>query len=96
MAESGYLLAKVTSTKLNEDFFIVGVNSGFNHLIRPTLYGSYHEIINGTKKEEREKEKVVANICGNICESGDWFIFKFNSLGLLKIDPSESLKRGMC
>ncbi len=36
------LLAKVTQTKDKEGSVYVGVNCGFNSLIRPTLYGSYH------------------------------------------------------
>ncbi len=46
------------------------MNSGMNHLIRPSLYGSYHEIINLNKKSGK---KIKVNIVGNICESGDFF-----------------------
>jgi diaminopimelate decarboxylase len=48
----------------------VGVDSGFNHLIRPMAYGSYHPITNASRATGEEKEVVVA---GNLCESGDVF-----------------------
>ncbi|MCK5567999.1 MAG: diaminopimelate decarboxylase, partial [Actinomycetia bacterium] len=45
-AEAGYLLIKVTNRKETPLYKFVGTDSGFNHLIRPILYGSYHNIIN--------------------------------------------------
>ena len=70
VAESGVLLSTVTEIKNNPKRTFVGVNTGFNHLIRPTMYGSYHEIINTS----RAKGLVIkADIVGNICESGDVF-----------------------
>lgn len=42
VAQSGVLLAKVTQTKDKEGSVYVGINTGFNSLLRPTLYGSYH------------------------------------------------------
>ncbi len=48
----------------------VGCDTGFNHLIRPMAYGSYHKIRNASKVEGQQKEIVL---CGNICESGDMF-----------------------
>ena len=70
VAEAGVLLIKVTDIKHNPTKTFIGVNSGFNHLIRPAMYGSYHEIINLSNPKGR-KEKVT--IAGNICESGDIF-----------------------
>ena len=40
-----------------------------NSLIRPALYGSYHEIVNLTQMDE--ENMVKADIVGPICESGD-------------------------
>src|SRR6185369_7821625 len=48
----------------------IGVDSGFNHLVRPTMYGSYHHITNLTNPDGKVKPYYVA---GNICESGDIF-----------------------
>ena len=52
--------------KINPKRTFVGVDTGFNHLIRPAMYGSYHEIINASKIEGT---KIKADIVGNICES---------------------------
>ncbi|MFN8579017.1 MAG: diaminopimelate decarboxylase [Candidatus Sericytochromatia bacterium] len=70
VGESGYLLTTVNTIKINPGYKYVGTDSGFNHLVRPTMYGSYHEIVN-TSNLNGEKEKVT--VCGNICESGDIF-----------------------
>ena len=43
---SGILLTTVTNINDTPKYRFVGVDSGFNHLIRPSMYGSYHKIIN--------------------------------------------------
>ena len=69
VAESGTLITTVTSVKVNPDGRVfVGCDSGFNHLIRPCMYGAYHRISNLTRPDA-PKQIVV----GNICESGDIF-----------------------
>ena len=68
---AGVLLAHVTQTKRKGDFRYVGVSTGFNSLIRPALYGSYHEIVNLSKIGEAASE--VYSVVGPICESGDRF-----------------------
>jgi len=71
VAEAGYLLTRVNTVKKNSDGRVfVGIDSGFNHLIRPAMYGSYHEIIN-ISHPTGGKESV--DIVGNLCESGDRF-----------------------
>jgi len=70
VAESGYLLVNVNTVKTNPCYKFVGTNSGFNHLVRPTMYDSYHEIVN---LSNLEGQKEVVTVCGNICESGDIF-----------------------
>jgi diaminopimelate decarboxylase/aspartate kinase len=47
----------------------VGVATGMNSLIRPALYGSYHEIVNLTRAGEAPSETVT--VVGPICETGD-------------------------
>ena len=69
VAHAGVLLSKVTQTKQKDDFHYVGIETGMNSLIRPALYGAYHEIYN--LSAERESERVKVNIVGPICESGD-------------------------
>ena len=39
-----------------------------NQLVRPSMYNAYHEIEILTENNDK---KIIANICGNICESGD-------------------------
>jgi diaminopimelate decarboxylase len=70
VAEAGTLLVEVTDIKQTQRHRFIGVNSGFNHLLRPALYGSYHHIDNVSNP--KGKYEVVA-VAGNICESGDVF-----------------------
>ena len=70
VAESGYLLIEVNTLKNNRGRLIAGTNSGFNHLIRPLLYGSHHQIENISNPNGELK---IYDVCGNICETGDCF-----------------------
>ncbi len=70
VAESGTLLTTVTSRTATPKHTFVGVDSGFNHLVRAAMYGSYHPIVNASQVEGKKESIVVA---GNICESGDVF-----------------------
>jgi diaminopimelate decarboxylase/aspartate kinase len=69
VAEAGVLLAQVTQLKGKGEVNYVGVATGMNTLIRPALYGAYHEIFNLDRLAEQATE--VVNIVGPICESGD-------------------------
>lgn len=68
ISESTFLLAKVTNIKNTQDTKIIGLNTGFNHILRPALYSAYHHAIN-ISKLEKPLEKV--QLVGNICESTD-------------------------
>jgi bifunctional diaminopimelate decarboxylase / aspartate kinase len=70
VAQAGVLLARVTQLKVKGDTTYVGVATGMNSLIRPALYGAYHEIVNLTRVDD--PATVQANIVGPICESGDF------------------------
>ena len=70
VAEAGTLLTTVTDVKRAPGRTFVGVDSGLNHLIRPALYGAYHQVVNASRAEGEEE---VVTIAGNICESGDLF-----------------------
>ncbi|MBI2971871.1 MAG: diaminopimelate decarboxylase [Candidatus Aenigmarchaeota archaeon] len=74
VADSGLLLMEVVDVKERYGDVIAGVNSGFNHLIRPVLYDAHHEIINCTKAGE--KADTVVTVAGNLCETGDVFAAK--------------------
>lgn len=69
VARAGVLLARVTQTKEKGDLHYVGIETGMNTLIRPALYGAWHEIVNLTRLDE--PVTMVADIVGPICESGD-------------------------
>jgi diaminopimelate decarboxylase/aspartate kinase len=69
VAEAGVLMVQVTQTKGKGEVRYVGVNTGMNSLIRPALYGAYHEIINLSRWGEPANN--VVNIVGPICETGD-------------------------
>ncbi|MGQ9628782.1 MAG: diaminopimelate decarboxylase [bacterium] len=71
VAEAGTLLARVNTVKITPHRRFVGTDSGFNHLVRPTMYGSYHPILVANKANEANT--VATDVCGNICESGDLF-----------------------
>jgi diaminopimelate decarboxylase len=81
VAESGTLLARVTSKRVSYGVEWAGVDTGFNHLVRPSKYSAYHHILNatnGTNASLREtfdtsvpREQLV--VAGNLCESGDVF-----------------------
>jgi diaminopimelate decarboxylase/aspartate kinase len=47
----------------------VGIATGMNSLLRPALYGSYHEIANLTRADDSASELV--SVVGPICESAD-------------------------
>ncbi|MGB7215039.1 MAG: bifunctional aspartate kinase/diaminopimelate decarboxylase [Gammaproteobacteria bacterium] len=69
IAPAGVLLARVTQTKGKGDVQYIGVTTGMNSLIRPALYGAYHEITNLTRIGEAATE--VVTVVGPICETGD-------------------------
>ena len=69
VATAGVLLTRVTQIKRKSGVTWVGVDTGMNSLIRPVLYGSYHEIVNLSRLSE--KPIMRANVVGPICESGD-------------------------
>lgn len=73
VGNAGILVSRVLYKKeqYGKLFFIV--DAGMNDLIRPSLYGSYHEVWPVVKKD---KEIVEADIVGPICESGDFFAKK--------------------
>ena len=71
VASAGVLLARVTQLKDKGEVRYVGIDAGMNSLIRPALYGAYHEIVNLTRVDQRPTE--LLSVVGPICESGDTF-----------------------
>ena len=66
---AGVLLTHVTQLKGKGDMRYLGVSTGINSLIRPALYGAWHEIVNLSRIDEPATESVT--VVGPICETGD-------------------------
>ena len=66
VSEAGFFLAKVNVVKQTTSTVFAQVDSGFNHLIRPMLYGSQHEIINISNPKGKER---FYSVVGYICET---------------------------
>ena len=66
VSESGYFLAAVNVVKQTTSTVFAGVDSGFNHFIRPMLYNSYHHIENISNPKGRER---YYSVVGYICET---------------------------
>lgn len=72
VAEAGVLLGTVYAKKENYRKIFIGTDLGFSVLIRPTLYGSHHDIeVYRSDLIVKDEERKPVNITGNICESGD-------------------------
>ncbi len=68
---SGILVTRVTYLKETPTKRFVIVDAGMNDLIRPSLYDAYHDIVPLVRQKEGVK-KMVADVVGPICESGDF------------------------
>ena len=68
VATAGVCLGKIQSIKHNQGIDFVGMDLGFNFLLRPEFYGAYHKIEH-SQKDIKEQKKFT--IVGNVCESGD-------------------------
>jgi diaminopimelate decarboxylase len=66
VSEAGFFLAKVNVVKQTTSTVFAQIDSGFNHLIRPMLYGSQHQIINISNPNGRER---FYSVVGYICET---------------------------
>jgi len=72
VAECGVLLGSVHAVKQNGSKNYIGTDVGFNVLIRPAMYDSYHDIEFYRNDEVLKSDKTVtASVVGNICETGD-------------------------
>jgi diaminopimelate decarboxylase len=66
VSEAGYFIAKCNVIKQTTATVFAGVNTGFNHLIRPMMYEAYHKIENITNKNGNPR---IYTVVGNICET---------------------------
>jgi diaminopimelate decarboxylase len=83
VGNAGVLISKVLYIKENEEKRFVIVDAGMNDLVRPSYYGSYHQIL-PVKQETREES--IVDVVGPICESGD-FLAKGRKIG--RLNPGE-------
>jgi diaminopimelate decarboxylase len=66
VSEAGYFVTQVNVLKETSLVTFAGVNSGFNHLIRPMFYNSYHRVENISNENGPRK---IYTVVGNICET---------------------------
>ena len=66
VSEAGYFVVKANVIKQTPATVFVGVNSGFNHLIRPMMYDAYHQIENISNPNGITR---IYTVVGNICET---------------------------
>jgi diaminopimelate decarboxylase len=69
---SGVLLVRVTFVKRTGAKTFVITDGGMNDLLRPTLYGAYHEIV-PVKQSLPNARREIVDVVGPVCESGDFF-----------------------
>ena len=70
VGDASVLLTKVNTIKQSYRKF-AGVDAGFNTLLRPTMYGSYHHVVVADRPDAEPTQKI--DIAGDVCESGDLF-----------------------
>ncbi len=87
VSECGYFISKVNVIKQTPATVFAGIDTGFNHLIRPMFYDSFHQIINISNPKGTER---IYTVVGNLCETdtfcwdrvlneareGDFLVFK--------------------
>lgn len=85
VGNAGILLTKVLYTKKTEAKSFIIADAAMNDLVRPSLYGSYHQI---QEVSTKGREIEMVDVVGPICESGD---FLAKDRGLPRIEPGEFL-----
>ena len=87
VSQAGYFIAKVNVIKQTTSTVFAQLDTGFNHLLRPMLYGSHHEIVNISNPNGKKR---FYSVVGYICETdtfgnnrkiseiseGDYLLFK--------------------
>lgn len=70
---AGVLLTSVVYRKANDGKRFLVVDAAMNDLIRPALYGAYHEIVPVKQSADSKAKSEVTDIVGPVCETGDFF-----------------------
>jgi diaminopimelate decarboxylase len=84
VGNAGVLLTRVLYRKDTGAKKFVVVDAAMNDLIRPSLYGSYHEIV-PVDETRRAGERETVDVVGPVCESGD-FLAKDRELPRVEAD----------
>jgi diaminopimelate decarboxylase len=71
VGNAGILVTRVIYVKHGDAKNFVIVDAAMNDLIRPTLYEAYHDLL-PVRLAEPEAAKIVADVVGPVCESGDY------------------------
>ena len=85
VGNAGILVTRVLYVKRNRQKNFIVVDAGMNDLMRPTLYGSYHEII---PVHEHPGDRLQADVVGPLCETGD---FLAQDREMPDVEPGELL-----
>src|SRR6266849_5671517 len=88
VGNAGALLTRVLYHKANPEKAFLIVDAAMNDLIRPSLYGAYHEIKPVHEIRDKLKRQVLADVVGPVCEAGD-FLAKDRMMPM--VDPGELL-----
>ena len=70
---AGILLTSVVYRKKNDGKRFLIVDAAMNDLVRPALYGAYHEIVPVTRSADSATNSEVVDVVGPVCETGDFF-----------------------
>ena len=88
VGNAGVLLTRILYHKANPDKTFLIVDAAMNDLIRPSLYGAYHEIKPVRDLREKGRKQVLVDVVGPVCESGD---FLAKDRMMLLAEPGELL-----
>ncbi|MDU6925028.1 diaminopimelate decarboxylase [Franconibacter helveticus] len=97
VAESGVLVAQVRSVKQMGSRHFVLIDAGFNDLMRPSMYGSYHHIsaLAADGRDLSNSPLIDTVVAGPLCESGDVFTQqeggKVETRALAQVKPGDYL-----
>ena len=90
---AGVLLAEVNTVE-QKGVPTLGVNAGFNSLMRPALYSAYHEIVVCSNVNGKKKKRFM--VAGNLCESTDVFNENKKQLRLLPVPKEGDIIALLC
>ena len=92
VAQAGILVAKVEVLKVTEHKAFAVVDAAMNDLLRPSIYGSWHDII-PVNQSSKDRKSMIYDIVGPICETGD-FLGKNRTLCIKEGDLLAVLSAG--